>query len=202
MNIELVAQMFKNYQSNVLFHLEGKYELNLVNKTPANEMGRVISNRQFEGPSMSLASGVGDVCLVVLVLGLDVDCLYWSHVYTTYPGENMFFLLRDSSWDGFDQVWWMKMYPHRMLFEGALPARALAPGAPHCVLPQFHCARAVRRDPRAPAPARAAANGKLKAATTTCTAQFLALITPKPRFINDSRDHATATRMRPSMSQY
>lgn len=25
MNIELVAQMFKNYQSNVLFHLEGKY---------------------------------------------------------------------------------------------------------------------------------------------------------------------------------
>lgn len=23
MNIELVAQMFKNYQSNVLFHLEG-----------------------------------------------------------------------------------------------------------------------------------------------------------------------------------
>jgi hypothetical protein len=28
MNIELVAQMFKNYQSNVLFHLEGKYNLN------------------------------------------------------------------------------------------------------------------------------------------------------------------------------
>lgn len=25
MNIELVAQMFKNYQSNVLFHLEGRY---------------------------------------------------------------------------------------------------------------------------------------------------------------------------------
>jgi hypothetical protein len=25
MNVELVAQMFKNYQSNVLFHLEGKY---------------------------------------------------------------------------------------------------------------------------------------------------------------------------------
>ena len=24
MNVELVAQMFKNYQSNVLFHLEGK----------------------------------------------------------------------------------------------------------------------------------------------------------------------------------
>lgn len=29
MNVELVAQMFKNYQSNVLFHLEGKYVLNL-----------------------------------------------------------------------------------------------------------------------------------------------------------------------------
>lgn len=25
MNIELVAQMFKNYQSNVLFHLEGTH---------------------------------------------------------------------------------------------------------------------------------------------------------------------------------
>lgn len=25
MNVELVAQMFKNYQSNVLFHLEGIY---------------------------------------------------------------------------------------------------------------------------------------------------------------------------------
>jgi len=26
MNVELVAQMFKNYQSNVLFHLEGMYQ--------------------------------------------------------------------------------------------------------------------------------------------------------------------------------
>ena len=26
MNVELVAQMFKNYQSNVLFHLEGMTE--------------------------------------------------------------------------------------------------------------------------------------------------------------------------------
>jgi DASH complex subunit DAD4 len=25
MNVDLVAKMFKNYQSNVLFHLEGKY---------------------------------------------------------------------------------------------------------------------------------------------------------------------------------
>jgi hypothetical protein len=27
MDVELVAQMFKNYQSNVLFHLEGKLTL-------------------------------------------------------------------------------------------------------------------------------------------------------------------------------
>ena len=27
MNVELVAQMFKNYQSNVLFHLEGKSKM-------------------------------------------------------------------------------------------------------------------------------------------------------------------------------
>lgn len=26
MNVELVAQMFKNYQSNVLFHLEGEFD--------------------------------------------------------------------------------------------------------------------------------------------------------------------------------
>lgn len=30
MNIELVAQMFKNYQSNVLFHLEGQYRRSLL----------------------------------------------------------------------------------------------------------------------------------------------------------------------------
>lgn len=28
MNVELVAQMFKNYQSNVLFHLEGMIQSN------------------------------------------------------------------------------------------------------------------------------------------------------------------------------
>ena len=27
MNVQLVAQMFKNYQSNVLFHLEGRSDL-------------------------------------------------------------------------------------------------------------------------------------------------------------------------------
>lgn len=30
MNVELVAQMFKNYRSNVLFHLEGKASSNYV----------------------------------------------------------------------------------------------------------------------------------------------------------------------------
>lgn len=29
MNVELVAQMFKNYQSNVLFHLEGMLSENI-----------------------------------------------------------------------------------------------------------------------------------------------------------------------------
>jgi hypothetical protein len=34
MNIELVAQMFKNYQSNVLFHLEGKHPVHLTSNMP------------------------------------------------------------------------------------------------------------------------------------------------------------------------
>lgn len=34
MNIELVAQMFKNYQSNVLFHLEGMPMFPLVCENP------------------------------------------------------------------------------------------------------------------------------------------------------------------------
>jgi hypothetical protein len=29
MNVELVSQMFKNYQSNVLFHLEGMMKLTI-----------------------------------------------------------------------------------------------------------------------------------------------------------------------------
>ncbi|CAG8971242.1 hypothetical protein HYALB_00001408 [Hymenoscyphus albidus] len=34
MNVELVAQMFKNYQSNVLFHLEGKP--NVISESTSN----------------------------------------------------------------------------------------------------------------------------------------------------------------------
>lgn len=32
MNVELVAQMFKNYQSNVLFHLEGMTTVSMSNR--------------------------------------------------------------------------------------------------------------------------------------------------------------------------
>lgn len=32
MNVELVAQMFKNYQSNVLFHLEGTFTGTIVHQ--------------------------------------------------------------------------------------------------------------------------------------------------------------------------
>ncbi|KAH8681469.1 DASH complex subunit Dad4-domain-containing protein [Xylariales sp. PMI_506] len=39
MNIELVAQMFKNYQSNVLFHLEGNQLLFFAN-LPLSEESR------------------------------------------------------------------------------------------------------------------------------------------------------------------
>ena len=48
MNVELVAQMFKNYQSNVLFHLEGEERFHEVS-TEAN----VPSNGDFEGSNMS-----------------------------------------------------------------------------------------------------------------------------------------------------
>ena len=46
MNVELVAQMFKNYQSNVLFHLEG-----LDDPTIRLEaiIDRLCSNGQLEG---------------------------------------------------------------------------------------------------------------------------------------------------------
>lgn len=39
MDVELVAQMFKNYQSNVLFHLEGELRLTLnVQKTQTDQV--------------------------------------------------------------------------------------------------------------------------------------------------------------------
>ena len=45
MNVELVAQMFKNYRSNVLFHLEGKVEAKLYGQKRL--MAWLNSNRQF-----------------------------------------------------------------------------------------------------------------------------------------------------------
>ena len=36
MNVELVAQMFKNYQSNVLFHLEGLRLILFFSRDDAN----------------------------------------------------------------------------------------------------------------------------------------------------------------------
>lgn len=45
MNVELVAQMFKNYQSNVLFHLEGMVSMSSVSRIRAN----LNSDRKSEG---------------------------------------------------------------------------------------------------------------------------------------------------------
>lgn len=50
MNVELVAQMFKNYQSNVLFHLEGI--VSLVEEVK-NGNTNILSNGQSEGTIMS-----------------------------------------------------------------------------------------------------------------------------------------------------
>ena len=40
MNVELVAQMFKNYQSNVLFHLEGEIPPKLSHSLNSNSDGQ------------------------------------------------------------------------------------------------------------------------------------------------------------------
>ena len=50
MNVELVAQMFKNYQSNVLFHLEGKAD--------CQSYGIVDSNCDSHGESQRPNIGV------------------------------------------------------------------------------------------------------------------------------------------------
>ena len=52
MNVELVAQMFKNYQSNVLFHLEG--ELQKVGVMIETDM---CSNGDIEGSNMNVGRG-------------------------------------------------------------------------------------------------------------------------------------------------
>lgn len=54
MNIELVAQMFKNYQSNVLFHLEGEFTT-LLSPDPFVSMTiltrRIIATDNLKEPS-------------------------------------------------------------------------------------------------------------------------------------------------------
>lgn len=49
MDVELVAQMFKNYQSNVLFHLEGMICLNGQNYASVD---RFSSHGKLEGAVM------------------------------------------------------------------------------------------------------------------------------------------------------
>lgn len=49
MNVELVAQMFKNYQSNVLFHLEGNFGVYLSHRVCAyifqlRKISRILHN--------------------------------------------------------------------------------------------------------------------------------------------------------------
>jgi hypothetical protein len=53
MNVELVAQMFKNYQSNVLFHLEGTVLEAMSRQWKYSETDNMQSNRQLEGTNMT-----------------------------------------------------------------------------------------------------------------------------------------------------
>ena len=50
MNVELVAQMFKNYQSNVLFHLEGMIYGNIFHYSISYGANMIHSYRQLETP--------------------------------------------------------------------------------------------------------------------------------------------------------
>ena len=61
MNVELVAQMFKNYQSNVLFHLEGWFCLfSLV----SDAMLTVCSDGELEGAVLTIYEDTIDGCLM------------------------------------------------------------------------------------------------------------------------------------------
>jgi hypothetical protein len=52
MNIELVAQMFKNYQSNVLFHLEGEFcAMSALRKGSANYSYNKIATDNLKDPA-------------------------------------------------------------------------------------------------------------------------------------------------------
>lgn len=59
MNVELVAQMFKNYQSNVLFHLEGMPESWDARIKPVTDCS--YSYRQSAGSIMKLPTWLDTV---------------------------------------------------------------------------------------------------------------------------------------------
>ena len=48
MNVELVAQMFKNYQSNVLFHLEGKIWPTSISTEVQSDAGHGADHTGFD----------------------------------------------------------------------------------------------------------------------------------------------------------
>lgn len=56
MNVELVAQMFKNYQSNVLFHLEG---INFHFARGEAAIADSASNRWAEGALLAASTNSG-----------------------------------------------------------------------------------------------------------------------------------------------
>ncbi|EEQ29878.1 DASH complex subunit DAD4 [Microsporum canis CBS 113480] len=51
MNVELVVQMFKNYQSNVLFHLEGLSLFSFRLIFPANQLTLGAATENLKEPS-------------------------------------------------------------------------------------------------------------------------------------------------------
>ena len=59
MDTELVAQMFKNYQSNVLFHLEGK--LMSQAQIYVYQAADYSSNKRTQGPSLVMSRIVGRI---------------------------------------------------------------------------------------------------------------------------------------------
>ena len=67
MDTELVAQMFKNYQSNVLFHLEGMYHNDIYHGV--HELMSFTSYQRLERRSMNVdvvKTGLkGQLCIIM-----------------------------------------------------------------------------------------------------------------------------------------
>jgi hypothetical protein len=101
MNVELVAQMFKNYQSNVLFHLEGWFiepciiilaiQYHMLNFSANNNNG---SHRQLEGASV-MSQGVFGTIVVQRMgtqIPIQVVCrarLLGNHVQLARQGRHV-----------------------------------------------------------------------------------------------------------------